>query len=142
MNVLIFNMRDPTVSWPLFSPTTLWSNSPCLCSKTCITLGTSAGRFLVLIWELSFQYIRYTNILFFFPVKINLITNFRYIWGHLQRERTENTYNRDKHGIRDFMQSSVDLLFFFVCIWDTSLLWYEKAPADIMALFFLDTKQT
>lgn len=66
MNVLIFNMRDPTVSWPLFSPTTLLSNSPCLCSKTCITLGTSAGRFLVLIWKLSSQYTRYTNILFFF----------------------------------------------------------------------------
>jgi len=57
-----------------------------------------------------------------------------------ERERTENTYNKDKHGIRDFMQSSVDLQFF--CIWDTSLLWYEKAPADIMALFFLVTKQT
>lgn len=31
------------------------------------------------------------------------------------------------------MQSSVDLQFF--CIWDPSLLWFEKAPADIMALF-------
>lgn len=58
---------------------------------------------------------------FFFPVKINLITNFRYIWGHLQRERTENTYNRDKHGIRDFMQSSVDLLFFFLCVFEILL---------------------